>query len=160
MMVFALLFASWPGAFGSIRALANDSKQEVQTPQGKVFVSGDVAGILRALGRRVSEGESVWVLPEINGVDALFRATNVSPYPSHMPGWLDPTDEIRLLTRVEAAPPQTVVLFSRETNEYGVGPFGKGYGRVLGGWISRNYVPVESVRAGSLMEPRPRALLR
>jgi hypothetical protein len=70
-----------------------------------------------------------------------------------MPGWLDEEDELELLKRIEARRPDAIVLFSRETKEYGVEPLGKGYGRLLAGWIARNYTPVETMRAGAVFRP-------
>ena len=51
------------------------------------------ASVFRVLARNLTPGERIWVLPEVNGVDALFLARSISPYPSQMPGWLDPTAE-------------------------------------------------------------------
>jgi hypothetical protein len=70
-----------------------------------------------------------------------------------MPGWLGGTQEVGLLNRIEPKPPQAIVLFSRDTREYGIAPFGEGYGRHLAKWIARNYVPVETMRAGVLLRP-------
>jgi hypothetical protein len=153
MLAIALVLFGWAGALGGIRALAEDGKEQVETRQGRVYVERNLAPFFRVLGRRLAPAERVWVLPEINGVDALLRATNVSPYPSHMPGWLGGTQEVGLLNRIEPKPPQAIVLFSRDTREYGIAPFGEGYGRHLAKWIARNYVPVETMRAGVLLRP-------
>lgn len=148
-----LMVVSWIGAFGGVRALAEEGKERIETRQGNVFVDTALAPFFRAVARRVKPGERIWVLPEINALDALFRARSVSPYPSHMPGWLDEEDELELLKRIEARRPDAIVLFSRETKEYGVEPLGKGYGRLLAGWIARNYTPVETMRAGAVFRP-------
>lgn len=148
-----LMIVSWIGAFGGVRALAEEGKEGIETRQGSVFVDKDIAPVFRAVARTVKPGKRIWVLPEVNALDSLFRAENVSPYPSHMPGWLDEEGELELLKRIEARRPDAIVLFSRETKEYGVAPFGKGYGRLLAGWIARNYTPVETMRAGTVFLP-------
>lgn len=139
--------ATWKG----IGSLAEAGKEAVRTPQGVVFVSPAMASFFRSIGRRVPPGKTVWVLPEINGVDALFEAKNSSPYPSQSPGWLDERGEADLLKRIERDPPDIVVIFARPTKEYGVEPFGEGYDRLLAKWIDRNYLPVESGPSGTIL---------
>jgi hypothetical protein len=112
-----------------------------------------MATFFSSIGQRVSAGKKIWVLPEINGVDALFQATSTSPYPSHSPGWLDERAERELLRRIEQDPPDIVVIFRRPTREYGVAPFGAGYDRLIAAWIARKYVPLETTDAGTILAP-------
>lgn len=149
-----LMVVSWIGAFGGVRALAEEGKERIETRQGNVFVDTALAPVLRAVARTVKPGERIWVLPEINAVDALFLARSVSPYPSQMPGWLDATAEAKLLERMEANPPTAVVLFSRPTPEYGVKRFGEGYARLLAAWVARNYSPLETMPTGTILRRR------
>lgn len=150
----AVLWVSWQGAFAGIRSLEGEWREEIETRRGRVFVDGRLAPFFRALARDLRPGERVWVLPEINAVDALFETVSVSPYLSHMPGWLDGEAEMRLLERVESAPPDAVALFTRDTREYGVEPFGRGYDRLLSEWIARHYSAVEATRSGSILRRR------
>ncbi len=146
-----LLAVSGVETFAGAQSLAEPAKQSVPTPQGRIFVSAEVAPLFRAIGANLHSGESVWVLPEINGVDALFLAHNVSPYSSHLPGWLDEKAQIELLRRIEARPPDVVIIFSRHVKEYGVKEFGEGYDRLLSEWVERNYSAVEAMPAGRIL---------
>jgi hypothetical protein len=149
--VAALLILTGVGAVAGLEGLKERSKESVQTPEGRIAVSASVAPLFRAIGRNVREGESIWVLPEINGVDALFHARSVSPYPSHLPGWLDDEAEVELIRLVEGDPPDVVVIFSRSVKEYGVADFGEGYDRLLSEWVERNYSVVEAMPAGRIL---------
>jgi hypothetical protein len=147
----ALLIVAGVGAVAGLKSLAERSKESVVTPQGRIAVSASVAPFFRAIGRNIRGGESIWVLPEINGVDALFHAHNVSPYQSHLPGWLDEEAEVELIRLVERRPPDVVVIFSRPVKEYGVADFGKGYDRLLSDWVERNYSVVEGMPGGRIL---------
>jgi len=146
-----LLAVSGVGAIAGSQSLAEPAKQSVPTPQGRIFVSAEAAPLFRAVGANLHPGESVWVLPEINGVDALFLAHNVSPYSSHLPGWLDEKAQLELLRVIEAHPPDVVIIFSRHVKEYGVRDFGEGYDRLLSDWVERNYSAVEAMPAGRIL---------
>jgi hypothetical protein len=154
--VLLLAFAA-TGVVASVRSLAEPAKEGVRTPQGRVFVDRDAARLFQALGENLREGERIWVLPEIDGVDALFRVKEVSPYPSHLPGWLDDEAQIELIHRIEKHPPDAVVIFSRSAREYGVADFGKGYDRRLSEWIDRNYSVVVDLPAGRILRPSVRS---
>jgi len=146
-----LLVVAGVGAIAGMAKLREPSKEIVLVPAGRVAVSPGVAPLFRAIGGNVHPGERIWVLPEINGIDALFRARNVSPYPSHLPGWLDEEAQVELIRVVEEHPPDVVIVFSRSVKEYGIAEFGEGYDRLLAEWISRNYVAVESLPAGRIL---------
>ena len=149
----ALLAVSAVAAVAGSARLAEPAKQGVWTPRGRITVGRDVASFFSAIGANLREGESVWVLPEINGVDALFHVRSVSPYPSHLPGWLDESAQFELLRRVETHPPDVVIIFSRSVREYGVRGFGQGYDRLLAEWVDRNYSVVETMPAGQILRP-------
>jgi hypothetical protein len=134
-----------------IASLGEPGKEAVRTRQGEIFVSPAMADFFRSIRERISPGEKIWVLPEINGVDAFFAAKSSSPYPSHSPGWLDESSERELLMRIEQDPPDIVIIFARQTREYGVAPFGVGYDPLIAAWIARNYVAVETSDAGTIL---------
>jgi hypothetical protein len=152
----AILLLSWAWAFVAMKSLTTEGKERIATRQGAVYVGSTLGPFFRVLGHNLKSGEKIWVLPEINAVDALYRARSVSPYPSQMPGWLDESAEVELLKRIEANPPDAVVLFTRDTSDYRVDAFGEGYDRLLAAWIHRNYMPVETTRAGALYRRLPR----
>jgi hypothetical protein len=146
-----LLVVGAVGTGKGIASLEEPGKEAVRTRQGEIFVSPAMASFFHSIRERVLPGEKVWVLPEINGVDALFAAKSSSPYPSHSPGWLDESSERKLLRRIEQDPPDIVVIFTRQTREYGVAPFGVGYDRLVAAWIARNYAPLETTDAGTIL---------
>lgn len=141
---------SWFGVFGSIRSLASLSKKCVQTEQGRVWVEKKYVGVYEGVHRHVRQGESVIAVPEINGVDALFRLRNLSPYVSLVPGWITPDQETELVRRLSLHPPDAVVVFRREISEFGLEPFGVGWDRILAGWIAREYRPVAASPGGTI----------
>jgi hypothetical protein len=147
----ALLIVAGVDAVAGLESLKERSKEIVRTPGGRIAVSASLAPFFRAIGSNVRRGESIWVLPEINGVDALFHARNISPYPSHLPGWLDEEAEVELIHFVERHPPDVVVIFDRSVKEYGVADFGEGYDRLLSEWVERNYSVVEAMPAGRIL---------
>jgi hypothetical protein len=148
------LLIGWAGAFVGISRLRSGEKEEIATRAGCVFVSRDLAPFFRRIIGHVRPGERIWVLPEINGLDALLHASSASPYPSHMPGWLDEQSELELLRRLDVSPPDVVVIFNRSTFEYGVRPFGDGYDRLLSRWIDERYENVEQMPSGRILRPR------
>jgi hypothetical protein len=96
----------------------------------------------------------VVALPEVNGVDALFRLRTVSPYVCHVPGWLNEDEERKLVASLQQNPPDAIVVFNREISEFGVEPFGVGWNRRLAAWISREYRVVESSAGGTIWRRR------
>lgn len=138
------VYEGWSG----IRGLRNDSVVRVATPVGRVWVGKRAAPLFSALSRNLRAGERALVLPEPNAVEALFELRSASPYLYHMPGWLDTRAEDTLLRRFEAQPPEVVVLFARTTWEYGIEPFGQGYGKRLASWLIQKYVVAASSPGG------------
>jgi len=151
----AVLIVGWYAAFGGIRSLSEEWKEGVATREGAIFVDTRLAALFHSISRELVPGERIWVLPEVNGVDALFLAKNASPYPSQMPGWLDERQERKVTVAMELRPPDAVVVFDRETREYGVPKFGIGFGRVLAQWIAANYVPEHRMTGGTIYRKRP-----
>jgi hypothetical protein len=131
-------------------------REPVSTLRGTIFLDPPKASFFRSLSREIRSGEKVLVLPEINAVDVLCGARSVSPLQDHLPGWLDLPLENELVRRLEATPPDAVVLFERTLYEFGVSRFGDGYGQRIAGWIASNYRPVLSERAGSLLRRKTR----
>jgi hypothetical protein len=67
-----------------------------------------------------------------------------------VPGWLDPRAEELLIRRFEQEPPDVVVVFRRPTWEYGVAPFGQGFGIRLAEWIQTHNRLVATSPGGNL----------
>jgi 4-amino-4-deoxy-L-arabinose transferase-like glycosyltransferase len=149
----ALLFVSWRAALTGIPNLAPRGVEPLQTERGTIYVTPNQKALLSAIQARVRPRETALVLPEINGVDVLFGVRNVSPWLSHVPGWLDADAERVLLGRLREKPPDLVIFFRRPNWEFRVGPFGMGYGFGLARWIAENYRPDGILPEGTMLRP-------
>ena len=135
----ALLPVALYYAWTSMDALRARGVVAVQTRQGRVWVKPEMTPFLDLLAHNLRPGENALILPDPNGIDALFGLHDASPYLSHMPGWLDARAEDILLRRFEENPPDVVIWFHRPTPEYGVDPLGQGFGKRLYAWIVQNF---------------------
>ncbi len=135
----ALALLALRGAVAGVRALRRPAALPLDTPRGRVWLDPPLHPFFSALARQLRPGESVLCVPESNGAEALFEVRGAAPYMDLMPGWLDSRAEERLIRRFEAAPPDAVVIFRRPTAEFGVAPFGEGYGTRLAPWITAHY---------------------
>jgi hypothetical protein len=146
-------YTAWDG-IQSLRSAAAGAVP-VETPRGRVFAHGALAPFLGLLAKNLHPGERTLVLPESNAVEALFELRSASPHLYHLPGWLDARAESMLLRRFERDPPEVVVLFVRSTWEFGVKPFGRGFGKRLAAWLIQNYRVVARAPGGVVLRPRP-----
>src|SRR5207302_3033104 len=85
----ALLFVSWRAALAGIPTLAPRGVESLRTERGTIYVTPNQKAFLSAIQSRVRPRETALVVPEINAIDVLFGVGNVSPWLSHVPGWLD-----------------------------------------------------------------------
>jgi hypothetical protein len=95
---------------------------------------------LAALAAR--PGDTLAVLPEGVMLNYLSRRVNPTGHVNFMPPELLIFGEENIVEAFERNPPDTIVLTHKDTREYGVGFFGRGYGRALGRWVRENYEPV------------------
>jgi hypothetical protein len=144
-----LLTFSWE-AVSAIQSLRPTWKIPVSTPSGRVYLEPGQAAFLENIGRNVSTGERILVLPEINAVDALFQVRSVCPLAHYFPGWFDAESEEDLLRQLRTDPPAHVVFFRRMTPDFSGGQFGEGYGLAIVNWCSRNYRLVYSSPKGTM----------
>ena len=72
----------------------------------------------------------------------LARRANPTGHVNFMPPELLIFGEDRILEAFRRSPPDLIALTHKDTREYGVGFFGKGYGRDLYRWIEANYQPI------------------
>jgi hypothetical protein len=151
LLTFAI---AWYAAVVSIRNLAPPSKVSFEANKGRIWVEPRARRVFDGIRRVARRGEKVLVLPETNGVDALFELRNVSPYEWHLPGSLDEQGERNLIAALDQNPPDLVVVFDRPFPEYKIGPFGVGYDLILAGWIERNYLVVDSSPGGAIFRRR------
>lgn len=83
-------------------------------------------------------------------VNYLVRRTNPTPYLTFMPPEFAIYGETRMLEALQNDPPDFIVLLSKDTEEYGVGPFGKdpAYGSIMVAWVKAWYETVWQVVGG------------
>lgn len=155
-----ICLVGWSAAVAGAQSLRSPMKRAVATRQGAIYLSEPHAAFFDRLSREIRPGERALVIPEINGIDVIFGARSVSPLLDILPGWLDPATEKILVRRFHDEPPDVVVLFDRPLEEFGVAPFGTGYGRLLGAWISDHYLPAFSAPAGLVLRRSPDAVQR
>jgi hypothetical protein len=152
---FVLLPVAALGAWSAARDLRNPMAVPAGTPLGRVWVSRAAGPFFATLSRNLRPEERAIVLPEPHGVEALFKLQSASPLLFHMPGWLDARAEETLLRRFAESPPAVVVFFARDTSEFGVRPFGQGFGTRLARWLERNYVVSASAPGGFVLRRKP-----
>ncbi|HEY4231141.1 MAG TPA: glycosyltransferase family 39 protein [Thermoanaerobaculia bacterium] len=138
------------GAAIGMISLRSPGFRPVDTPRGRIWADRDRADLYRRAALEIRPGERVLALPETNAVDVLFEARSASPFVLMVPGWLDPRAEELLIRRFEQEPPDVVVVFRRPTWEYGVAPFGQGFGIRLAEWIQTHNRLVATSPGGNL----------
>jgi hypothetical protein len=139
------------GALIGIVSLAPPNHRSVETPRGRIWVAEGQGALMERVAQELRPAERVLVLPETNAIDVLFGARNASPFLIHMPGWLDRRAEEILIRKFSRDPPDVIVIFERPTWEFGVAPFGKGFGLLLSDWIERNTRLVYAAREGRIL---------
>ncbi len=145
---------AWYGAANGIADLRETDRFDITTPRGHIFPDRRFALAYERIGKELRPGERALFIPETHGLDALFGVADSSPFLGHLPGWLDSRAEDALLRRFETSPPDVVVIFNRPTAEFGVKPFGSGYGVKLARWIESGYQPVASLPAFAILRPK------
>jgi hypothetical protein len=101
-----------------------------------------VASALEELRHRMNPGETLIVLPEGIMINYLARMESPVPFDCYLPAVLQMFDERRIVARFDADPPDYVILFHRNTAEYGVPVFGRDYAKDLYSWVVGHYRPL------------------
>ncbi len=149
-----ILVVAAPYAWDGLEALRAPSRVPLATPRGRIYLEPAEARLFGAIGAAIQPGERVLVLPEASAVDALFGARSVSPFLHLLPGWLNVAAERDLIARFDQAPPDAVVLFERPTDEYGIEPFGRGFGTLLSAWCAEHYAVAVRSPGGEVLRRR------
>jgi len=112
------------------------------------------AQALAILEREFEPGATLVVLPEGVMLNYLARRRSSVPYINFMPPELLLFDESEMVRALDRSPPDAVVLWHKDTAEYGVPLFGRDYGRALYGWVEEHTERVEVVVEVPLQRPR------
>jgi hypothetical protein len=106
------------------------------------FRAPAVNAALEEIETRLDADDSLVVLPEGVMLNYLARRVNPTGHINFMPPELIIFGEDRILEALRASPPDYVALTHKDTREYGLDFFGRGYGRKLLAWVNHNYRPV------------------
>ena len=120
-------------------------------PRGTV-----IARALQRIDELAPPGATLMVLPEGIMLNYLSRRQNPTPYLNFMPPEMAIFGEGTMLSSIQKRPPDFIVLATKDTGEYGVGPFGldPNYGRQIVDWVKTHYAVVDELSAES-STPRP-----
>lgn len=97
---------------------------------------------LAEVEHRVPRDGTLLVLPEGITLDFLARRRAPTKYLNYMPPELILFGERAMLSALEAAPPDAVLLIHKDTSEYGFPLFGRDYGRAIYAWVRSRYAEV------------------
>jgi hypothetical protein len=111
-----------------------------------------VAPVLGELQRRARPGETLCVLPEGILINYLARIESAFPYDCFIPPTLQMFGEQEMTASLQARAPDYVLLFHRESPEYGAPFFGRDYGRELYAWVRQHYRTVAEVGRNPMAE--------
>ena len=91
------------------------------------------------IARRLGPDATLAAFPEGTMLNYLARRPNPTPFTFVHPPELAYLDEDRVLSSLEAHPPDYVALVHFDSSEHGYRFFGRDYGLRIGDWVSRNY---------------------
>jgi len=118
--------------------------------------SEELSGLLDGLDALMIPGDTLAVLPEGVMVNFLTRRANPTPYVNFMPPEFIIFGEDAMLRAFEADPPDMIVVIPKNTSEYGMGMFGRGYGEALLQWVRDGYQTVAQVGQTLVLRRRDR----
>jgi len=102
--------------------------------------------LLEQIRHRIPPEGTLAVLPEGIMVNYLTRRVNSTPYYSVIPPEMLMFGESRILNDFSAHPPDCIAIVPRNCREFGVEPFGTGYGQDLWSWIQKRYQEHSRIR--------------
>jgi hypothetical protein len=109
-----------------------------------------VNAALAALAGRAAPDDTLLVLPEGAMLNYLARLRSPTPFVSFMPPELIALGEQAVIDALAVRAPDFVLVIPKDTREYGVGGFGRGYAVGLWRWIEARYVTLARVETQSL----------
>lgn len=128
-----------------LAARTGERSQPVGQPPDAFLAEAKAAAVLAELTDALREREAtetLAVVPEGVMINYLARRRNPTGHVNFMPPELLIFGEERILAAFRRDPPDLVALSHKDTQEYGVGFFGQGYGELLYGWVEANYRPI------------------
>lgn len=126
------------------------------TPQGTLVVTprerGEALTAALAFLRDESRpGDRLAAFPEAGAFNLWTGLPSPLASEQYLPDGLSPEEELALARRLEAAPPEWVLVTNADYSGWGAGPFGSGYARPVGELLARRYRV--AARFGSERDP-------
>jgi len=116
---------------------------------GTLYTRSDVAilfpQIISFMKTHTRNAKDILVLPEPPSLYVFAGMQSPTRWYSLLPGVLDSRQEQDFIREVTANDVRYVLLSNRPVPEYGVGPFGVGYDRVIYQWINDNYRKIDKL---------------
>ena len=93
--------------------------------------------------------DTLAVVPEGVMLNFLTRHVNPTPFINYMPPEMEVFGEAQILTAWQQHPPDWVVRWPKDSEEYGIGPFGHdtANGQILWEWILAHYEPITTLES-------------
>ena len=92
-----------------------------------------------AIEKTVPNNATLCIVPEGVMLNYLTRRGSSIPYLAFLPSDLAMFSERRVADALAAHPPDVIIVYPKNTEEYGRGNFGAGYARQIAAWIKANY---------------------
>jgi hypothetical protein len=130
----------------------------VETPAGALVLREPIAGTttaaLRALSSLVPRGRPVAGFPEAGFFQYVLGYSNPLPADQFFPGHLDAAAERDTVARLEARPPDAVILANVRTGGFGKLALGRDYLTELGRELDTGFPPLVSFGPGARADAR------
>ncbi|WP_243338087.1 glycosyltransferase family 39 protein [Anaeromyxobacter soli] len=131
--------------------------KKVQVGTGaSAFVADDrglfVAEMVRRIEQRAAPGDTLAVIPEGVMINFLTHHSSPLPYLTYLPDAIAAFGEAAMLEALRHAPPDLVLVVSRDASEHGARTFGIDYAGDTLQWLRQNYAPL-TVVGGSPFNP-------
>ena len=111
-------------------------------PPESVGVGFGMNVLLENIERIMGPEEGFVVMPEGALVNYLSRRPNPTGFINFVPADVQMFGESAMLAALRNAPPEFMIMISRDTSEYGAAYLGQGYGYGLFSFVSSRYEPV------------------
>lgn len=145
LLACALILPAW--LFASNQFAGWRSLSRLSTPAGTVRISAALAPEMQNLLNKVQPGESLYVHPYMPLLYFMTRTRNPTRFSYLAPGMMTKAQELEVLSTLQSAPPQWVMLLQLDEAELlRVFPGAAGRGarfEEIESWIRRNYQAVE-----------------
>jgi hypothetical protein len=109
---------------------------------------------LKQLEAGAQPNDSMTVMPEGIMLNYLARRLSPTPYVNYMPTEFRLFGEQKILSALEANPPDWIALIEKDTSEYGSRYFGLDFGQLIGQWIASHYAPASLIGSPPFVDGR------